>query len=192
MSTIYISGPMSGIEGFNFPAFNAAAALWREAGWTVLNPAENAEGSTERAFSHYIRIDLGHLLQSDAIAMLPGWEYSRGACLEARCANALALEFYDAITFEPITYQETILDEAQRLVYGKRGRDYGHPKDDWTRVGRMWGAMLGIPDIPPAKAALMMTAVKISRECNRHKRDSLVDIAGYAQVVDIIEEGNNE
>ena len=29
-----------------------------------------------------------------------------------------------------------------------------------------------------------MIAVKISRECNAHKRDNLVDIAGYAACAD--------
>lgn len=37
---VYICGPMQYIEGFNFPAFDAAAAEWREAGWEVLNPAD--------------------------------------------------------------------------------------------------------------------------------------------------------
>jgi len=76
---------------------------------------------------------------------------------------------------------ETILEEAQRLVYGDRGENYDHPFNDYTRVGRIWGAILGIPDICPRIACLMMTAVKISRESFKHKRDNLTDLAGYAE-----------
>lgn len=38
--TLYIAGPMSGIPGFNFPAFIAAAAALRAAGYTIISPAE--------------------------------------------------------------------------------------------------------------------------------------------------------
>jgi len=33
-----------------------------------------------------------------------------------------------------------------------------------------------------------MIALKISRECNKHKRDNLVDIAGYAKTIDMVME----
>jgi hypothetical protein len=81
---------------------------------------------------------------------------------------------------------ESALEEAQRLVHGDRGADYGHPIDDYTRTGRMWGAILGIGDIDPRICCLMMAAVKISRECNKPKRDNRVDLAGYAECAQMI------
>lgn len=84
--------------------------------------------------------------------------------------------------------KETALQEAQRLVHGDRGADYGHPIDDYTRTGRMWGAILGIGDIDPRICCLMMAAVKISRECNKPKRDNRVDLAGYAECANMIAE----
>lgn len=83
---------------------------------------------------------------------------------------------------------ETILEEAQRLVHGNRGEDYGHPADDFTRTGRIWGAILGIPDVSPEHVGLCMAGVKISREVNAHKRDNLADLAGYAETVDMVHE----
>jgi hypothetical protein len=94
---------------------------------------------------------------------------------------------------------ETILQEADRLVSGDRGAHYGHPLDDYTKTGTFWGAMLHgwakeaaasttpIP-VPPELAALMMIAVKLSREVHVHKRDNLVDTAGYAKCVQMIHE----
>ena len=80
----------------------------------------------------------------------------------------------------------TVLQEAERLVHGERGAFYGHPIDDYTRTGRIWGAILGIPDIDPRICTLMMAAVKISREVNHPKRDNRVDLAGYAECCDMV------
>lgn len=74
---------------------------------------------------------------------------------------------------------ETITEEAQRLVLGDRQADYGHPADDFARTGRIWGAILGIPDVPPELVALCMVGVKMSREVNSPKRDNRVDGIGY-------------
>lgn len=76
---------------------------------------------------------------------------------------------------------ETVLEEAQRLVYGDRQSAYGHPYDDYSRTAKMWEAIVGQGvSISPRTACLMMAAVKISRECNAHKRDNMTDLAGYA------------
>lgn len=80
---------------------------------------------------------------------------------------------------------ETILQEAQRLVHGDRQADYGHPLDDFTRTGQMWAAILGVP-VTPEQVGLCMAAVKISRQCNRPKRDNMTDLAGYAATVDMV------
>lgn len=81
--------------------------------------------------------------------------------------------------------QETILQEAQRLVYGDRGADYGHPLDDFARTAAMWSAILGAP-VTAEQVGLCMIAVKISRQCNRAKRDNMTDAAGYAATVQMV------
>lgn len=110
---IYLAGPMRGIPKFNFPAFNKAAAKLREDGYEVFNPAEkdierlgadiskyNRNGSEAvamRKFGFDLRVALQDDLtficrEADAIAMLPGWEYSKGATAEKAVAEALGLE----------------------------------------------------------------------------------------------------
>ncbi len=85
--------------------------------------------------------------------------------------------------------QLSILEEAEKLINGDRQQSYGHPYDDYQVTAAMWRAMMirryGI-DVPltPDFACLMMAAMKISREAGQHKRDNLVDMAGYAGCVE--------
>lgn len=189
---VYVAGPMTGIADFNFPAFNAAADRLLNNGYEVINPADNDNGDPEQArtsgtpWEDYMRKDIADLIEADAIAVLPGWQNSKGASLEVTVAAALDMPILDAETLLP--WEETALQEAQRLVHGDRGDAYGPPWEDFARTGRMWGAILGIPDVAPETVGLCMVAVKISREVNRPKRDNRVDIAGYAETVDMVAE----
>lgn len=89
---IYISGPMTGYAGFNFPAFSAAAEQLRESGYTVTSPHEFGEGDPTMAWEDYLRVDLIAMLRDcTAVATLDGWEASRGAALEVHVAQALSM-----------------------------------------------------------------------------------------------------
>jgi hypothetical protein len=83
------------------------------------------------------------------------------------------------------TEKESILFEAHNLVHGVRGEDYGHPYHDFGRTAKIWSAILGV-DVTPEQVALCMIGVKMSRECNRPKRDNRVDMAGYAETLDMV------
>ena len=100
--TCYLSGPMSGLPDFNFPAFNDCAAKLRADGWHVFNPAENFEGRTDRARNVYMTADFKHLLsvaddpgvEVRGIVMLPGWSGSQGARVEVAMALEMGLTPY--------------------------------------------------------------------------------------------------
>lgn len=189
MSRVYIAGPMTGIPDYNFPAFHEAAKVWRGMGWDVVNPAEAFDGDQSLPYSAYVEHDVEILRTCDAVALLSGWDgaNARGSVWERFVAEKLlGLPVYSAAYPVAPKERETILQEAQRLVHGNRGADYGHPADDYTRTGRMWGAILGLPDIDPRLCALMMAAMKVSREVNKHKRDNLTDLAGYAECAAMI------
>mgnify|MGYP000078277595 CR=1 FL=1 len=87
---LYLSGPMSGIPDFNFPAFQAAAAHLRAQGYTVINPAEFGEGDG-LAWSDYLRKDIRALMDCATIVLLPGWGASKGARLEEHIARELGM-----------------------------------------------------------------------------------------------------
>ncbi len=93
MTRYYLSGPMTGLPALNFPAFHAAADALRLAGLEVVNPAElNPDPGT--GWADCLRTDLRALLDCQAIAMLPGWEGSRGARLEHHVAEQLGMSVH--------------------------------------------------------------------------------------------------
>lgn len=243
---LYLSGPMSGMPDFNYPAFNRAAAKLRALGWEVLNPAENFAGCTDHPEGRkaYMRADINSLLLAKGIVLLEDWERSRGARLEAAIARELELpvftydesttlplkresdlfvachnplhgivpgeeswvaprtsaktytagidlahgsDYSSNLTFEAEKPKESILEEANRLVNGDRQESYGHPLDDFSRTARMWSAVLS-HDVTAEQVGLCMACVKISRQVNRPGRDNLVDLAGYAQTVQMVTE----
>lgn len=83
---------MSGLPDFNYPAFYAAAAKLRAMGYAVENPAENPEPPAgPDQWREFMRMGITQLVRCDAIVMLPGWEYSRGAKIEHALAGSLGL-----------------------------------------------------------------------------------------------------
>lgn len=91
MKRLYISGPMTGLPEFNFPYFHAEAARLRGLGYEVVNPAElNPDDALP--WADCMRKDIAALMECDAIALLHGWENSKGAHLEMHIAHRLGME----------------------------------------------------------------------------------------------------
>lgn len=88
---IYLAGPMTGIDNYNHPAFNEAAARLREAGYTVWNPAQNGV-PREAPWHEHMRRDITALMTCGRVALLPGWPASHGARLEADIAERLYMQ----------------------------------------------------------------------------------------------------
>ena len=87
-----------------------------------------------------------------------------------------------------------ILDIAKSLTNNDRNSSYGHAHEDFSRIGRIWGALLethllgseiGTP-ISPEIVGLMLIGLKLSRESHIPKRDTRIDIAGYANCLENI------
>lgn len=181
MVSAYLAGPMRGLPNFNYDTFDEYATRWRAAGHQVISPHEGFGGDQTLSFATYMRHDLGILIHGKAqgVAVLPGWQQSEGATIEVTVARALAMPVWDAR--EPLvlrSYEETIGEEAQRLVGGDRNLQYGSAYDDFTQIGKVWSGLLGV-DIGPAQVALAMAGLKLAREAYKPKRDSRVDAIGY-------------
>lgn len=87
---IYIAGPMSNLPDLNYPTFNAMAARLRAEGHEVVNPAENPEPPCG-SWAGYMRMSVTQVATCEAVALLPGWEQSKGARLEHHIAKELQL-----------------------------------------------------------------------------------------------------
>lgn len=91
---IYIAGPMSGIEDFNYPAFTDAETKLHAAGFAPINPAHherlNPTGKP-MPWDWYMRHAIEAVTRADGVALLDGWERSRGARLERRIATELGI-----------------------------------------------------------------------------------------------------
>ncbi len=91
---VYLAGPMTGYPDSNHPEFHRAAKLLREQGHEVISPAEyELPAETLNDWQVALRYDLGEsVCKSQGIAVLDGFEKSKGACLELHTALALGCD----------------------------------------------------------------------------------------------------
>lgn len=82
--------------------------------------------------------------------------------------------------------------EAADMVHGLKGADYGRPLEDFQAVAQAMNAYLSkkygpqygtlsATDIP-----IFQILVKVMREAERPKHDNRVDIAGYAETLEMV------
>jgi len=86
----YISGPMSGHDDLNFPAFEAATKELRDRGHEVVSPAE-INPDLEADWLECITCDIKWVGTCNAMLMLRGWKDSFGAQIEHLVAQKLQL-----------------------------------------------------------------------------------------------------
>lgn len=124
---LYLVGPMSNIEAYNVEVFNVAAAKLREQGHVVITPHEANNVPWFRRFGRdfdpyvdkcewgdpllceLLAEDARVLYEADALAVLDGWEYSKGSRLEIAMATAAGKPVLRADTLEPLGAEVTII-----------------------------------------------------------------------------------
>lgn len=145
---VYLSGPMAGLPEHNFPAFHAHAALLRGQGYEVVNPAELDNAG--KTWEGCLRTDLREMCTCDAIALMPGWEASKGANLELHVAHRLGMKVmhlppqfdlvahlrrqadFSARTFGPGPRVEGVTDHITKEL--QEVRDSGGALAEWVDV----------------------------------------------------------
>lgn len=111
---VYLAGPMRGYLNDNHQAFDAAEKQWRAAGHNPVSPAylaralgKGGEGGNYESDARFIRlvmmIDCTVICGCDAIAVLPGWERSRGSTMEVALAQSIGIPIFDAVKMTEIT-----------------------------------------------------------------------------------------
>lgn len=87
---IYISGPITGyVPEERRETFQRAASRLAQAGYHPIDPMN--ETPEQPNWAAYMRADIALLLQCDAVALLPGWDESRGSRIEAQLAIDLGI-----------------------------------------------------------------------------------------------------
>lgn len=91
----------------------------------------------------------------------------------------------------------SVLKEANTIIYGDREKTYGHPSKNLKTIAKMWNAYLvacgvateGEGELIDKDVATMMVLLKAARLANDPShRDSLVDICGYAALIERCDE----
>ena len=119
MKPLYLAGPMTGIPQANFPLFDQAAAELRNAGFTIISPAELDDPEERRraldgelpaqTWGDFLSRDVKLIAdECDGIIFLPNWWESRGARLEAFVAllsgKDLFAYYIDGATGDPVRW----------------------------------------------------------------------------------------
>lgn len=198
MKTVYLAGKMRGVPLYNFPLFDEAAADLRNRGYCVISPAEL---DREHGFDpvtlpagwdwnslpdHFslddaIQRDLDAVRLVDELCLLPGWQASKGVAAEKAVAEWRGIRVWE---WKP----EGVLQEAARITSGDRQAQYGPPDQDFRRTAGMWSELFCHKMKEPFTAedvAQAMILLKLSRLQHSRKRDSVVDVAGYARCLDV-------
>lgn len=99
---IYLSGPMTGIEDYNYPLFDHVSGRLRGCGHRVYNPTEHplAEEFKKTASRIYTRAIFASYctficLEADTIVLLPGWSMSVGSQVEHELALICGLDEFE-------------------------------------------------------------------------------------------------
>ena len=110
--TVYISGPMTGYPDFNVYAFDEARDHIMAAGYSVIVPGDDETyepvevdrmevAPTKRA--DYMRKDFLAIQVVTMVAVLDGWNLSRGSRAEVLIAQEIGVPVVYWDTMEPIT-----------------------------------------------------------------------------------------
>ena len=81
----------------------------------------------------------------------------------------------------------SILSEAEEIVNGSRHSDYGDAKESFSRIATIASVMTG-KELAPEDCCAVLMAVKLVRESFKHKRDNLVDLCGYTELMNRLKE----
>lgn len=126
---VYISGPMSGKEDFNYERFDQVEERLGAMGYDVINPAKldreegEAPGSgSEQTHQEYLRRDVQVISsEADAVVVFDDWHNSRGSVCEAFIAVVMGLPVWRFVDDQdPGIYTWNSFLENEEVIYERR------------------------------------------------------------------------
>jgi hypothetical protein len=120
----------------------------------------------------------------------------------SKCKHKIKSTFLEALTnsskSETELNKNTILTEANELIFGERQVAYGHPSKNYDTVSKLWTTYLHekyknsmgmqMVNVSAEDVCWMMVLLKMARQMNSSKRDNLVDAAGYIALIERLSE----
>lgn len=91
---LYIAGPMTGYENYNFDEFNRVSKILSGMGHEVYNPATSFEGRQDLPYDLYLRHALSMVTMVEGVVLLTGWGDSKGALTEVHAALSCELNLF--------------------------------------------------------------------------------------------------
>jgi len=85
----------------------------------------------------------------------------------------------------------SLLEEAADLIAGDRMESYGCPADMAQAWSEIASAASGL-DLKPEHLPVLMISIKLARQRHGYHRDSMIDIAGYAALSEILQTKKEE
>jgi hypothetical protein len=132
------------------------------------------------AYSIFMALEQADILDP-AHEYSPSYLYDKAKPVIIKCLNQHDEDSNSADTIDKDTDSaKQLLSDAIDTVTVDRKEDYVEAEDSFNDIARLWSVILH-KDISSKEVALCMIALKIAR-CNNgnYKRDSWLDIAGYA------------
>lgn len=100
----YLSGPMSGIEGYNYSEFERVTDMLEDAGFTIESPHRNPHPEIKlddaQLWAYMLSLSLRQMSRCNSIILMTGWPQSRGVRRELSIAfkNNWPVFYYDNVT----------------------------------------------------------------------------------------------
>lgn len=114
---VYLSGPITGMPNNNIQEFKKYEEKFKNLNFEVINPhnlfsgdevellekcLEEKKITFEEYHSHFMRRDIAEMMNCDFIAVLDGWEKSKGANIEVYIARNINMPIVSAITLNEL------------------------------------------------------------------------------------------
>lgn len=101
---VYISGPITNMPNGNKFEFEKYENKFRVLGLEPINPHKLHTEEEEKTFkwSDFMKADIKALIDCDLIAIMPGWEKSKGANIEVYVARNLEIPVINADTLNEV------------------------------------------------------------------------------------------
>lgn len=81
--------------------------------------------------------------------------------------------------------RESVLQEAERIINGPRREDYGPADESFKEIAALWSVVLE-REVTSEEVCLCMLMLKVSRLKSGWDRDSVVDLCGYAGLLEVL------